>query len=64
MFDDVCCALRDVVHDAIDADIMSEDSVIRDEYALEVESMTMQFIDNGLAVKIDGILYGITIERV
>lgn len=62
MFDDVCSALRDVIHDAIEADICAEDSLLRD--AMEIEGMTIQFTDNGLAIGIEDRLYGIIIERV
>ena len=62
MFDDVCSALRDVIYDAIEADICSEDSILRD--AIEVEGMTIQYMDNGLAVEIEDRLYAIITERV
>lgn len=62
MFDDVCSAFRDVIHDAIEADFVSEDSTLRD--AMELEGMTIQFTDIGLAIQIEDRLYGIAIERV
>lgn len=62
MFDDVCSAFRDVIHDAIEADICAENSLLRD--AMELEGMTIQFTDVGLAIQVEDRLYGIAIERV
>ena len=62
MFDDVCSAFRDVIYDAIQADVCSEDGMLRD--AMEIEGMTLNYMDNGLVVEMDDILYGIIIERV
>lgn len=62
MFDDVCSAFRDVINDAIEADFVSEDSTLGD--AMELEGMTIQFTDVGLAIQIEDRLYSIAIERV
>ena len=62
MFDDVCSAFRDVIHNAIDADLVSEDSALWD--AMEIEGMSIQFTDTGLAIKVEDRLYSIAIERV
>lgn len=55
-------ALRNIIHDSIEEEFISEDSELND--ACNCESLTVSFTDNGLAVQLDDTLYGITIERV
>ena len=55
-------AIRDIIHDAIEEDFISEDGIIRD--ICECESLNIRFTDIGLAVQIGGNLFGIAIEQV
>ena len=62
MNDNVCDALRDIIHDAIEEAFISEDSELRDAYACE--SMSIEFTDIGFAIRMGDRLYGIVVERV
>ena len=55
-------AIRDIIHDAIKEDFMSEDGILRD--ACECESVSIDYTDIGLAIQIGDNLFGITIEQV
>lgn len=62
MNDCMCDALRDIIHDAIEEAFISEDGELRD--ICECDSMSIEFTDIGLAVRIGDQLYGVVIERV
>ena len=62
MDDYIFDALRNIIHDAIETDFISEDGELRD--ACECESITINFTDIGLGIQLGDKLYGIAIERV
>ena len=61
MFDKRCNDIRNVIHDALDDEVASEDSELMDNVK---SGLSMWFTDNGLAVMIDDAIYHVAIERV
>ena len=63
MFDEICSEMRNIIHDAIDASLTGSD--LEDLIAERgVESVCIQFIDDGLAISIGEELYSISIQKV
>ena len=63
MNDIVCDALRNIIHDAIDADFTSEESELVAAAGDDGETMRIDFTDIGLEICMGDRLYGIVISR-
>lgn len=64
MNDIVCDALRDIIHDAIEADFISDESELVAAVGDDGETIRIDFTDVGLAIRMGDLLYGVVIERV
>lgn len=64
MFDELCSALRDVIHDAIDESINGFTEVECLLAERNVDGVTMTFTDDGLAIAVGEELYSISIQKV
>ena len=65
MFDEFCNEMRDVIYNALEDAFMSEGSNL-DSLVVDAgcECISVEFIDDGLAIRIGDALYGISILKV
>lgn len=60
MYDEICGILRDVIKRAIVQEALTEDTELA---AVNTSGLNATYTDTGLAVDIDGVVYGINVEK-
>ena len=64
MFDDICSEIRNIIHDAIDENVVGWTELEAILAERKVEGVCMTYVDDGIALTVGKDMYSISIQKV